>query len=209
MDSTFLIFALASAAIILVPGPTVTVIVANSLRDGAKAGLLNVAGTQAGLAIMVVVVAFGLEVVTTSLAFVFDWIRYAGAAYLVWLGWRLLRSDGALTRPEASSERVHGTRYFWQGFLVIWSNPKALLFFGSFLPPFVDPSQSAFVQTLILGGIFMLVGLLGDGFYAVLAGRAGRLLKRERVRFVERVSGVTLVGGGVWLALNGRGGATA
>lgn len=198
--SNYLTFVLACAAIIIVPGPTVTVIIANSMRHGPKAGLLNVAGTQVGLITMIVIVAAGLEVITTSLAFMFDWLRIAGAAYLIWLGIKLLRSNGDL--GQADGKRPLGGSWFWQGFLVIWSNPKALLFLGAFLPQFVAPGENAAIQTLILGGLFMLVGILLDGAYAVLAGRAGSFLSRRNVRAVEVSGGTMLVGGGLWLALD-------
>ncbi len=191
--------ALASFFIIIVPGPTVTVIVANSLRDGARAGLLNVAGTQAGLVPMLFIVAFGLETVVSFMAHAFFWVKLAGAAYLIWLGFRLLTSSGDI--GDVNKVRRPRTGYFWQGFIVIWSNPKALLFFGAFIPQFIDPpAGSTFEQTLVLGLVFMVVGAIFDSAYALIAGKAGSLLTRTRVRLVERISGTILIGGGLWLA---------
>lgn len=191
--------ALASFFIIIVPGPTVTVIVANSLRDGARAGLLNVAGTQAGLVPMLFIVAFGLETVVSFMAHAFFWVKLAGAAYLIWLGFRLLTSSGDI--GDVDKVRRPRTGYFWQGFIVIWSNPKALLFFGAFIPQFIDPAVgNTFEQTLILGLVFMAVGAIFDSAYALIAGKAGSLLTRTRVRLVERISGTILIGGGLWLA---------
>jgi threonine/homoserine/homoserine lactone efflux protein len=195
----YLAYVLACIAIVIVPGPTVTVIIANGLRHGARAGLLNVAGTQAGLAVMLAVLAGGLHVIVEAMSHVFDWVRLAGAAYLVWLGLKLWRSDGTLGRSETRPR--NGGSFFWQGFLVILSNPKALFFFGAFIPQFIDPAGNALVQTLVLGATFMGVATVLDGGYAVLAGRAGRLLSRTRVRTLEVVSGTCLVGGGIWLAL--------
>lgn len=197
--SLYLAYVLACIAIVIVPGPTVTVIIANGLRHGARAGLLNVAGTQAGLAVMLAVLAGGLHVIVEAMSHVFDWVRLAGAAYLVWLGVKLWRSDGTLGQAEARPR--NGGSFFWQGFLVILSNPKALFFFGAFIPQFIDPAGNALVQTLVLGATFMAVATVLDGGYAVLAGRAGRLLSRTRVRTLEVVSGTCLVGGGIWLAL--------
>ena len=191
-------FVLGSFLIVIVPGPTVTVIIANSLRDGARAGLSNIAGTQAGLAIMMLIVAFGLETVVSLMGYAFEWVKLAGAAYLIWLGIKLLRSDGAI--GDVSKNRKPRTGYFWQGFLVIWSNPKALLLFGAFIPQFVDPASSAFWQTIFLGAVFMLVATVFDGLYAFAAGRAGAALTRNRVRLVEKLSGLFLIGGGIWLA---------
>lgn len=191
-------FALASFLIVIVPGPTVTVIIANSLRDGHRAGLMNVAGTQAGLVIMLFIVALGLETVISVMAHAFYWLKLAGAAYLVWLGIKLLRSDGDIGAVSAHKPPRSG--YFWQGFFVIWSNPKALLFYGAFIPQFIDPAGSAFWQAIILGSIFMAVATVFDSLYALAAGKAGRLLTRTRIRIVEKISGLLLVGGGIWLA---------
>lgn len=191
-------FALASFLIVIVPGPTVTVIVANSLRDGYRAGLMNVAGTQAGLLIMLLIVALGLETVISVMAHAFFWLKLAGAAYLIWLGITLLRSDGDIGSVSRQNRPKSG--YFWQGFFVIWSNPKALLFYGAFIPQFVDPQQNAFWQAIVLGLIFMLVATVFDSLYALAASRAGNLLTRTRVRLVEKMSGIFLIGGGIWLA---------
>jgi threonine/homoserine/homoserine lactone efflux protein len=191
--------ALASFVIVIVPGPTVTVIIANSLRDGAKAGMLNIAGTQIGLIPMLLFVAFGLQTVVAFMAHAFDWVKLAGAAYLIYLGYRLLRSKGDI--GDVSKVRRPKVGYFWQGFIVIWSNPKAFLFFGAFIPQFVDPAAgNTFEQTIILGLLFMAVGATFDSIYAFVAGKAGAMLTRTRVRFVERLSGMILIGGGLWLA---------
>lgn len=191
-------FAVASFIIVIVPGPTVTVLVANSLRDGARAGLLNVAGTQAGLAIMIVIVGLGLE---TVVAFMADWfyiVKLIGAAYLIWLGAKLWQSDGNIGTGHARKPRIG---YFWQGVVVILTNPKILVLFGAFIPQFVDPSGSPFWQTLILGGIFMIVATVFDTLYVLLASKAGRALTQSRVRLVEKLSGSLLIAGGVWMAV--------
>ena len=196
--SAWLTFVAASVAIVIVPGPTVTVIIANAMRHGSRAGLLNVAGTQAGLLVMVAVLALGLSAVVEVMGSAFDILRMVGAAYLIWLGIRLWRSDGNLGKVDAP---VPGGSFFLQGFIVIWSNPKALLFFGAFIPQFVDPAGNTIAQTMLLGATFMFVATVLDGAYALLAGRTGTLLSRGNVRFVERVSGTFLIGGGLWLAL--------
>jgi threonine/homoserine/homoserine lactone efflux protein len=94
--------------------------------------------------------------------------------------------------------------YFWRGFLVIWSNPKALLFFGAFIPQFVDPSSSTIPQVLLLGLTMIVLSSILDGTYALVTGKIGTLLTRPRLRLLERLSGSVLIGGGLWLALNRR-----
>jgi homoserine/homoserine lactone efflux protein len=194
----YLAFVLACIVVVIIPGPTVTVIVANSLRHGPRAGLLNVAGTQAGLAIMLMILAAGLQVIVENLGHVFEWVRLAGAVYLIWLGIKLWRSDGSL--GAAGGARPTGS-FFLQGFLVILANPKALLFFGAFIPQFLDPAGDPLRQTILLGLTFMAVATVFDGAYAVLSGGAGRMLARRNLRRIEIASGTLLVGGGLWLAL--------
>lgn len=194
----YLAYVAACVLIAIIPGPTVTVIIANSLRHGARAGMLNVAGTQLGLALMMLTLVVGLSSVIAAMGWLFDWLRYAGAAYLVWLGWKLLRSPDLVS--EAGSTIPRGG-FFMQGFLVIMANPKALLFFGAFIPQFIDPKGHYVAQIALLGVTAMAIALVSDGAYAVLTGRAGALLSRKRVRLVSRLSGVCLIGGGIWLAL--------
>jgi threonine/homoserine/homoserine lactone efflux protein len=195
----YLAYVVACVLIAIIPGPTVTVIMANSLRYGSRAGLLNVAGTQVGLGLMMLTLVVGLTSVIAAMGWLFDWLRYAGAAYLVWLGWKLIRSPAALAEAEASPTPRGG--FFLQGFLVIMANPKALLFFGAFIPQFIDPRGNYIAQIVVLGVTAMIVALVSDGAYALLTGRAGVLLSKRRIRIVSRLSGACLIGGGVWLAL--------
>lgn len=184
----------------VVPGPTVTVILANSLRSGTLAGLSIIAGTQLGLVTMILVVALGLEAVMGFMAFAFDWIKLAGAAYLVWLGFNMLRSKGELGTAASGPAKSY-SRLMLDGFLVIWSNPKALIFLGAFLPQFVSAEHATFPQVVVLGVLFMLVAGISDSLYAVLGGRARGLLSAARVKMLSRVSGAILMAGGIWLAL--------
>jgi threonine/homoserine/homoserine lactone efflux protein len=193
----YVAYVLACAVITIVPGPTVTLIVANSLRHGARAGLLNVLGTQLGLGLMLAILLIGLASIIATMGWWFDWLRLAGAAYLIWLGWKLLRSSGAI---EQSATTPRGG-FVLQGFLVLMGNPKALLWFGAFIPQFIDPTGNYVGQVVLLGLTAMAVAALSDGAYAVATGRAGALLSRRRVRTVSRIGGFCLIGGGVWLAL--------
>jgi homoserine/homoserine lactone efflux protein len=194
----FAAYLLACIVVVIVPGPSVTVIIANALAGGRRAGLLSVAGTQAGLALMLGVLLAGLATVVETMAWWFDWVRLAGAAYLVWLGFKLVRARGEIGAPVPVARS--GRSYFWQGLLVVLANPKALLFFGAFIPQFIDPAGDVVAETVTLGLTFMVVALVLDGGYALLAGSAGQILSATRVRLLSRVSGLLLMGGGVWLA---------
>jgi threonine/homoserine/homoserine lactone efflux protein len=194
-------FCLAAIAIVIVPGPTVTVVIANSLRYGQRAGLLNVAGTQAGLFVWMAVAILGLASAITLMGVWFDVLRIAGAAYLIWLGIKLLRSKGE-TFSAAAREPNGG--FFLQGFVVILSNPKVLLVFGALIPQFISPNGDHLKQLILLGVSFMVIATVFDSLYAFAASNAGVWLSRNRMRYVELSSGLCLIGGGIWLALRGR-----
>jgi homoserine/homoserine lactone efflux protein len=195
----YLAYVLACVLITIIPGPTVTVIVGNSLVHGTRAGLLNVAGTQVGLALMMLTLIVGLSSVIEAMGWLFDWLRIAGALYLVWLGWKLIRSpDMDISRKNPSIPRGG---FFMQGLLVLLANPKALLWFGAFIPQFIDPKGNYVAQIALLGVTAMATAALTDGAYAVLTGRAGAFFSRSRIRLVSRLSGGFLIGGGIWLAL--------
>ncbi len=196
---TYAAYLIACIVIIIVPGPTVTLIVANSLKHGTRAGLLNVAGTQFGLGIMVLVAGIGLSSVVAALGHGFEWLRLAGAAYLIWLGWKMFRSAGADLDGTAPAKPPRGG-FFLQGALVALSNPKTLLFFGAFFPQFLDPARDHATQIAIMGTTALVFAALSDGAYALLSGKAGHLLSRNRVRLLSKLSGGFLVGGGLWLA---------
>lgn len=195
-------YILACILFAIIPGPSVSVVIANSLAGGTKAGLFTILGTELSMISMVFIVAVGLEAVMTFVSGAFEIIKLAGAAYLIWIGWKMLRSTGQLNFDPAA--RLPIGRYIWQGALVNWSNPKTLLFLSAFLPQFIDLSRPAFGQIMILGLITMAVATLSDCAYAVAAGQARHLLTAARVRMVNRVSGAILMCGGIWLALQRR-----
>lgn len=201
--ATLIPYLAACFVLAIVPGPTVTVILANSLKGGTLAGLAIIAGTQIGLVTMIGVVALGLQAVMGFMAFAFDWIKLAGAAYLIWLGFNMLRSSGELGQADVGPAKSY-RRLMLDGFLVIWSNPKALIFLGAFLPQFVTSEAATFWQVMVLGLFFMVIAGSTDAVYAVLGGRARSLLSAARVKILSRVSGAILMAGGVWLALQKR-----
>jgi homoserine/homoserine lactone efflux protein len=193
-------YILACVLFSIVPGPSVTVVVANSLARGTKAGVATLLGTEIAMLSMIIVVALGLEAVMAIVSDAFTVIKLVGAAYLVWVGFKMFTSSGKIDvgRP---GENLPLARYFWQGALINWANPKTLLFLGAFLPQFVDLTRPAFGQIIVLGLIVMVVATVTDTAYAVLAGQARHLLTAARVRLMNRVSGAVLMLGGVWLAL--------
>ncbi|MGB8315005.1 MAG: LysE family translocator [Aestuariivirga sp.] len=199
---SYFAFCVAAMALALVPGPTVTVIIANSLRFGTRAGLMNVAGTQVGFVIWLGIAALGLGAAIKIMGTWFDVLRWAGAIYLVWLGIKMFMSKGDLA-VAVDRARPRGS-FFLQGFVVIISNPKMLVLFGALIPPFLSNDGNMMQQTLLLGLTFMVIAGAGDTLYALLAGKAGAWLSRSRIRAIEIASGICLTAGGIWMALRGR-----
>jgi len=197
---THLLYVAACLGLLIVPGPMVSLIIGNSLKYGTKAGLLNLAGSQLGQAAMLAVLLLGLETVVAVMGAWFDWVRLAGSAYLVWLGLKMLLTRENAAPLGAGTERPPGQGFFWQGLGVALSNPKLLLFFGAFIPQFVDTAQPTTPQVLRLTLTFMVLAMLVDGGYAVLAGQAGQWIVGPRRRLMSLVAGLILLGGGVWLA---------
>ena len=198
--SVYAAYLVACMVIILVPGPTVTLIVANSIRHGTRAGLANVAGTQAGIAIMIGIVGIGLTSVIAGMGHWFEWVRLAGAAYLIWMGIQMFRAKGGLN-PDGTARRPRGG-FFLQGLLVALSNPKTLVFFGAFIPQFLDPAGNYALQIVLMGGTALVFAAMSDSAYAIAAGRAGHMLSTRRVKLLSRIGGGFLVGGGLWLAFS-------
>jgi threonine/homoserine/homoserine lactone efflux protein len=195
----YLAFIAACIALALLPGPVVTLVIANGLRHGTRAALTNIAGVQLGLAIMIGIVAVGLTSLMATMGYWFDWVRFAGAAYLVWLGVKLIRSPVEGVNADEPPPPRGG--FFLQGFVVLLSNPKVLVFFGAFLPQFMDMSRDHFSQVTLLGITFMVIAGMTDAIYALLAGRARLFFSARRTRALSRISGGFMIGGGVWLAL--------
>ena len=196
----YLAFLAACIALALLPGPIVTLVIANGLRHGTRAALINVAGAQAGLAIVIGVVAIGLTSLMATMGYWFDWVRFAGAAYLVWLGIKLIRFPIEGIKEDAPPPPPRGG-FFLQGFLVLLSNPKVLVFFGAFIPQFMDMNRDHFPQVALLGATFMVTAAMTDAIYATLAGRARIFFSVRRTRAMSRISGGFMIGGGIWLAL--------
>ena len=202
MNSNFAAFILAATALAIVPGPTVTVIIANSLKHGSRAGLLNVLGTQIGVIIWLGIAALGLGAAIQVMGVWFDLLRYVGAAYLVWLGIKLFRSKGDLA-VATDRARPNGS-FLLQGLVVILSNPKMLVLFGALIPPFIPHGADVMITTLQLGATFAVIACVSDSAYAILAGRAGKWLSRKRIRILEIISGSCLIGGAAWMVVKGK-----
>jgi threonine/homoserine/homoserine lactone efflux protein len=205
--STLIIFILAALALLLTPGPAVLYIVTRSIDQGRMAGLVSSWGIAAGTLFHIAAAALGVSALLASSALAFAATKYLGAAYLIYLGVRKLTASDDVQHVDIV-ERQRLSRIFSQGVLVNLLNPKTALFFFAFLPQFADPARgSATAQILALGFVFVGLGLLSDGTYALLAGAAGRWLKgNARFGRIQRYcSGGVYITLGITTALAGQG----
>jgi threonine/homoserine/homoserine lactone efflux protein len=192
-------FVFATVILMLIPGPNVSVIVANSVSHGTRYGMLALAGTVSATLVQLTLVGFGMAAVMGALAGWFGLIRWAGVAYLIVLGIRQWRAP--IPAPGHADARPRSLRAIWlRGVVVAATNPKTLLFYGAFFPQFVRPDRPAGPQLALLCATYILVALGIDSLWALLAGRArGWLTRRARLR--NRLSGGALIGAGIGLAL--------
>jgi threonine/homoserine/homoserine lactone efflux protein len=178
--STLVLFAAAAMVLFVVPGPSVLYIVTRSIDQGRRAGFASVLGIHAGSLVHVAAAILGLSALLASSATAFAVVRYAGAAYLIWLGVRRLR-DRSSTVEDDGAPPVPLSRVFAQGFVVNVFNPKTAIFFLAFLPQFVDAGAGPVpLQLAVFGVLFVLLGLLSDGTYAMVASAVGPRLARGR-----------------------------
>lgn len=198
-------FALASLALLIIPGPAVIYILNRSIVGGRRVGLAAVGGVETGNFIHVVAATAGLSAVIAASATAFSLVKWLGAGYLIYVGIHtLIRKP---IRLNTSRGPVSLRRSFAQGVVVNTLNPKVALFFLSFLPQFIDTSRgSAAIQSLIFGSLFVALGILSDGAYAIISsGLRGTLLRGRTLPFVQRyVSGVVFIALGVVAASTSR-----
>ena len=205
--STLLVFAGAALALIVIPGPAVLFILAQSVEHGRRAGVVSALGVATGGLVHIVAAAAGISALVVSSATAFSIVKYAGAAYLVYLGIRRLleradRDAGSVPQPARAA------RIFRRGMVVNVLNPKTALFFLAFLPQFVDPDRGGVLpQILLLGSLFVLLALLSDSLYALAAGAVAARVRRgaRRSREVGRyASAAVYLGLGTATALASR-----
>lgn len=199
---TFLTFLLAALILAITPGPGIAYVVARTVAGGRAEGLASCLGTGLGGLLHVLAAALGLSLLIAQSALAFNLLKYVGAAYLVYLGLRmLLRKESAMA---ADTPVIQGPRRaLLEGIVVEALNVKTALFFLAFLPQFVAPHEPLVTQLILLGSICVALNTAVD-VVAVFA--ADRLLQSStarsaRARWMTRTSGLTMVGLGAWLAL--------
>ncbi|MEO8363268.1 MAG: LysE family translocator [Ilumatobacteraceae bacterium] len=191
-------FALASIALLVIPGPAVIYILNRSVSDGRRVGLAAVCGLELGNFVHVIAATAGLSAILATSATAFSTVKWLGAGYLIYVGIRTLMRRPVALGTEA--EQISVRRSFTQGVIVNTLNPKVALFFLSFLPQFINPDHgSPALQSFIFGSIFIVLGFLSDGTYALVAsGLRDKLLRGRTLPVIQRyVSGIVFIALGV------------
>jgi homoserine/homoserine lactone efflux protein len=195
----YLTFVAAVTVLMLIPGPNVALIIANSVAYGTRYGFLTVAGTSSAMLIQLSITAFGMTELLGMLGSWFEWLRWIGVAYLVYLGighWRAPAIDLTRISPEPRSP----ARIYMRALLVSLTNPKTLFFYGAFFPQFLSPASDMGAQVLGLSATFVAIALMVDCCWSALASHArGLLASRGRLR--NRISGGMMISAGIGLAL--------
>ena len=192
-------FILASFLVVIVPGPTVSLIIANSLKFGIRAGILNVVGTQLGLIFLIILLALGFKAISPFLEDVIKIVRIIGAFYLMILGYLSFTTKNF--SENSHSIKKFDKKFILQGLIVILSNPKAFLFLGAFIPQFIDITQKIENQIIYFGILFMIVGAIFDGMYAVVFGKFREIIINKYINILNKLGGSLLFFVGFWLLI--------
>lgn len=202
--STLAAFILAAFILIVIPGPAVLFVIARALEQGKMAGIVSVLGISLGALVHTAAAALGISALFAASALAFNVVKYLGAAYLIYLGVVTLRQKPKQT--DITIEKQSLWKIFRQGAMVNILNPKSALFYLAFLPQFTDPTRGEiWLQMIILGLIFVVVALISDGVYALVAGQLSDWLKNNETfkKRQKQVSGVTYIALGLVAAVSG------
>ena len=191
-----LYFIIASFLVVIVPGPTVSLIIANSLKSGIRAGLLNILGTQFGVLLLIFLLALGFEFISPFVDQIIKVVRILGAIYLIILGIIAFISKINVKNDQAEK---YDKRFILQGFIVILTNPKIFLFLGSFLPQFISLEHSVSFQIIYFGLLFILVATIFDSCYALIFGKFRNLIANKYLKILNLIGGSILILVGFWL----------
>lgn len=200
----YLAFVIATTIMISLPGPSVLLTVAHSISFGWKPAIATVAGETMGIAVQLIVAAIGLTSLLNGVAQAFEWLRWVGAAYLVYLGIKQWR--GAKEPLKFDTSSVSKTNLFVQGLVITIPNPKSLIFIAAFLPQFIDAARPVGLQFAIIVPTFLVITFTVTSVWALVAGKASGLLKSQRAfQSVLKTAGGLMIIAGVGLALARRG----
>lgn len=197
----YLAYLVATTIVLVVPGPTIMLVVGYALAEGRRGAFAIVAGVGLGDLVAATVSLAGLGALLAASATLFTVLKFVGAAYLVWLGVKLWRSEPKLAAPEDADLRRSDLEKGVHAFVVTALNPKGIAFFIAFLPQFVYPGASLVPQLVLLGGTFVVLGVVNAALYALLAGWIRvRIQRPTTLRLINRAGGSVLIGAGLLTA---------
>ena len=193
--TTLAVFAAVAFVAIATPGPTVLLALSNGSRFGVRRSLPGMLGAVLSDFVLVGAVALGLGALLAASEFWFSVLKWVGAAYLAWIGWKMLRSTGALSLPQEGQVNAEASprRVLSKSFLVAVTNPKGYLFCSALLPQFIDPAASQWPQYLAIGLVFAGIDFAVMFAYAVVGARAVSLLRRRAVMWLDRTCGAAML----------------
>lgn len=200
----FIAFVIATVIMIALPGPSVLLTVAHSISFGWKRGIVTVAGATMGIAVQLTIAAIGLTSLLNVVAQAFEWLRWTGAVYLIYLGIKQWRSANDPLKLETLT--VSKKNLFFQGLVITIPNPKSLIFIAAFLPQFINTANPIGLQLVIIVPTFLVITFIVTSVWALVAGKASKFLRSHRaLQLVSRTSGGLMVAAGVGLAAARRG----
>jgi threonine/homoserine/homoserine lactone efflux protein len=205
-SNDLLLFVTTAVILLVIPGPAVLYVLTRSIDQGRKAGLASCSGIATGSLVHVLAATLGLSALLLSSAVAYSLVKYAGAAYLIYLGFKKLRERPAMDVEAKHVPPLPLRRVYAQGVLVEALNPKVAIFFFAFLPQFVNPARGhVSLQFFALGMLFTFMGFTTDSVWALTAGSAAGWLRRNRtfIRNERYVSGTVYLGLGMATAVTG------
>ena len=192
----YLPFLLATILMLVVPGPSVSIVIANTLKYNFISGIKTIIGTLAGSASMFVLYAYGFNFINNQLNVFLIFIQWVGIFYLFYIGFSMFKNAKDLNIKISNTSKKN---FYIQGFLVLWSNPKMIVFIGSFIPIFLDINQDPFNQIIIFGIIFCILCFISDGFYALIVNFMKENFFKKDLSLIGKLSGTCLMIGSLWL----------
>jgi threonine/homoserine/homoserine lactone efflux protein len=211
VELSLLTFAFLALVVVMTPGPTVLLALSNGSRFGIILAGYGIAGAAVSDAFLITAAGLGLGAILATSATLFNVVKWAGVAYLIWMGFQMLRSSAepgveiGLRHDQQHETRSQKGAIFRKSFLAAVTNPKGYLFFSAFLPQFVTPTDPMLLQYVMLAVVFILIDVATMTLYAALGGKAVKFLNGRGAFWIDRVCGGLLVALGLGLALIIRG----
>ena len=194
-------FALASTLILIIPGPTIILVISQSVTHGRRSVVPLVAGVLLGDFTAMILSILGLGAVLSASAALFAIFKWIGALYLIYLGIKLWKSNPENNSIQYNAKNTSARSLLKSSFIVTALNPKSIAFFVAFLPQFIDPLKPTFIQLILLGGTFLLLATTNAALYALFAGQLSEHMRKGNIRkWFDRCGGSALIGAGIFTA---------